>query len=89
MCYTHSPAVKITNAVEYNGYVYWATSTKLHRHSVAGITNSLSPELNWATFSVGSDYHPMCVYQEYLFIGDGWKLASVYSDSDVFKQAHT
>jgi hypothetical protein len=65
----------------YNGYVYYATATKLGRFSLDS-GDPIDPENNrndeFATFSVGDPlFHPMTVHNLKLFIGDGNKVVSV------------
>src|SRR3989344_4495565 len=68
-------------AEEYNGYIYWATSTRLHRIAIADADNSwASVSHDWATFTVGNtSWHPMAKQNLKLFIGDGNLVASVNS----------
>lgn len=68
-------------AREYNGYVYWATQSRLHRISTA---NALSEStwttlsLNWGTFTNGDLlFHPMVENNLVLYIGDANLLAQV------------
>lgn len=74
---------KCLGAIEFNGYVYWATQSRLHRITT---TNALvatwtTLDLNWATFS-NTDvlYHPMHELSLSLYIGDKNFLAAVYTD---------
>lgn len=71
--------VKCTGAAEYDGYIYWATESRLHRIAVASADDSWSGQtLNWATFAVtNKTYHPMAIQDLTLFIGDGNQVASV------------
>lgn len=73
--------VACLGALEYNGYIYWATESRLHRIAIANADDAWTGEaLNWATFGVtNSLYHPMAIQNLTLFIGDGNRLASVSS----------
>jgi hypothetical protein len=74
-------------AIEYNGYIYWATQSRLHRipadnaKGSADWTANAVP--NWQTFLVtDSQYHPMVIQNLDLYIGDGNLLAIVDSDEN-------
>ena len=63
----------------YNGYVYYATATKLGRFvpETEGDRND-----SFQTFAVGDPaFHPMTVHNLKLFVGDGNKVASIDSAS--------
>lgn len=72
----------ILGAEEFDGYIYWATATALHR-----ITTALAAsEATWSTYDVGdvypatlttSSWHPMVKSGLYLFIGNATQFASV------------
>lgn len=92
LVYTVSAAAgesKILGAAEYQGYIYFATQSRLHRISIsladgssAWTTNAVP---NWATFGVTDiAFHPMFNHtkQQILYIGDGNQLAQV--DAGVF-----
>jgi len=66
-------------AEEYNGYIYWATESRLHRIAIANADDAWTGEaLNWATFAVtNASYHPMAKQDLTLFIGDGNRVCSV------------
>lgn len=73
-------------AAEYDGFIYWATQSRLHRIPIANIataqnwTNNAS--VNWVTFTnTDSEFHPMVVRGLRLFIGDANYVAKVYEDS--------
>jgi len=79
---------KCLGAVEYNGYLYWATQSKLHRIAMATAhatlanwtTNAVE---DWATFGVTDiSFHPMAIQDLSLFIGDGNQVAEVNEDGD-------
>jgi hypothetical protein len=83
LCYTTVAGAgesKCLGAEEYNGYVYWATQSRLHRIL---LTNALTTtwttlDLNWATFTNGDLlYHPMAVQNDVLYIGDKSLVAQV------------
>ena len=86
-CYDDSAA--ILGAEEFDGYIYWATATALHR-----ITTALaSSEATWSTLDVGdvfpatlttSSWHPMVKSGLYLFIGNATQFATV-DDVGAFK----
>jgi len=92
LVYTTSPAAGTAGclgATEYQGYIYWATQSRLHRVAVASAdgatawTANAAP--NWATFSItDASFHPMLNHtsQQILYIGDGNYLAQV--DAGVF-----
>ena len=68
-------------AMEYNGFIYWATPSRLHRVTIAGADDSWTAgavSLDWATFAVtDAGFHPMAIQNAILFIGDGYQVASV------------
>ena len=71
--------VKCLGAMEYNGFIYWATQSRLHRIAIANADDAWTGEaLNWATFAVtDADFHPMAIQDITLFIGDGNRVVSV------------
>lgn len=73
--------VKCLGAMEFNGFIYWATQSRLHRIAIANADDAWSGEaLNWATFAVtNASYHPMAIQDLTLFVGDGNQVASVNS----------
>lgn len=66
-------------AIEYNGFIYWATQSRLHRIAIGNADESwFNVSLNWATFTkTDSEFHPMAIQDLTLFIGDGNLVASV------------
>lgn len=74
-----------SGAMEHNGYLYWATQSRLHRISIANADDSwASVSLDWATFTkTDADFHPMATQDLSLFIGDGNQVALV-DDAGVF-----
>lgn len=83
-CYTQSGTPNILNAIEYNGYVYWFTSTGVHRLILSAIDEDWSsgstPELNYKTFTNGNTIaHPALELNNQLYIGDGKHLAELSS----------
>jgi len=58
--------------IYFNGYIYYATSTKLGRFNLVATWAD-----SFATFTNGSIYKPMCELNLSLFIGDGKYVASV------------
>lgn len=88
LAYTTVPAAGSAGclgAFEFNGSIYWATQSRLHKIAVANADDSWAGEsLNWATFGVtDSEFHPMAIQDLTLFIGDGNQVAEV-SDAGVF-----
>jgi hypothetical protein len=85
LIYTTSPAAGAAGclgAFEYQGYIYWATQSRLHRIVAAG--NDTAGEwtsnvaANWATFTNTDDlFHPMYELNQVLYIGDGKYVAQV------------
>lgn len=71
-------------AIEFNGYIYWATQSRLHRITLAGAddtTWSAGLASDWATFTnTDALYHPMHELSLTLYIGDAGILAGVYTD---------
>ena len=69
---------------EFNGYIYWATATKLGRQSVADAASETpwTPNNAWQTLTT-AEYHPMTVMGLYLLIGNDTKIATV-DDADIF-----
>lgn len=72
----------ILGAAEYNGYVFWATDTKLHCITIA----NAGSENPWATIDgiagfpktlTSSAWHPMVVQSIYLNIGNANTIATV------------
>lgn len=87
LVYTTSPtsgSAACLGAMEYDGYIYWATENYLHRIAVSSATaGTWSPAANWANFSNGdNEFHPMEIQNGVLYIGDGNYVAQV--DSGVF-----
>ena len=69
-------------AIEYQGYIYWATEKYLHR--ILAVGNDTSAEWtsnaapNWKTFTKGDAlFHPMKELNLVLYIGDGNLVAQV------------
>ena len=80
----------IIGAAEFNGFIYWATATKLGRQSTtnaAGEATWSSHDDNWNTLDTAS-FHLMTVSGLFLYIGNDRKLASV-DDSATFTAAGT
>lgn len=90
LVYTVVPAVgaaSILGAAEYQGFIYFATQSRLHRIAIgsadgaAAWTANAVP--NWATFTnTDATYHPMREVNLVLYIGDKNFVAQV--DSGVF-----
>lgn len=88
LVHTTTPAAgeaKCLGAKEYDGYLYWATQSRLHRIAMADAHATLAnwtanAAEDWATFAVtDADYHPMAEQDLTMFIGDGNQVASVNS----------
>lgn len=82
LVYTDTSNRKITDAYEYNSYLYWCTSSNLHRIAVANIDASWSGDVteNYKTFTNGNaTHHPMIEVYNQLYIGDGKNLAELSS----------
>jgi len=79
---------KCLGAAEYNGYLYWATQSRLHRIAMATAHATLANWTanaveDWATFEVTDiSFHPMAIQDLSLFIGDGNQVAEVNEDGD-------
>ena len=60
----------IMNAIEFNGYIYFCNATNLYRYQMGAANwDSIS---SFASFAVGNtSYHPMYVFLDQLYIGDG------------------
>ncbi|KKT30498.1 MAG: hypothetical protein UW18_C0015G0009 [Microgenomates group bacterium GW2011_GWF1_44_10] len=69
-------------ALEYQGYIYWATESRLHRIAATGNDTSgewtANAALNWATFTkTDALFHPMIELNQVLYIGDASYVAQV------------
>lgn len=68
-------------AFEYQGYIYWATQSRLHRIAVSNADNNnwaTDAVEDWATFSItDTEFHPMVEQNLVLYIGDGNYVAQV------------
>lgn len=92
LVYTTVPAAgeaKCLGAIEFNGYIIWATESRLHRilasnaKGAAAWTTNAVP--NWQTFSKTNKYfHPMMEQNLNLYIGDSNYLAEWNADDSVF-----
>lgn len=71
--------VKCLGAKEYNDYIYWATSIKLHRIALSGIEDwDANAVPNWQRFSISeTEYRPMQVQNGNLYIGNGQYVAAL------------
>ena len=87
--YTTSPTAGnagCLGAEEYNGYIYWATQSRLHRIPITNIATAQNwtdyDEPNWKTFTITDlEFHPMKIQNATLFIGDGNYVAKVDSSA--------
>lgn len=69
------------NAFEHQGYIYYASATKLGRWQIGSAWATRTD--SWATFTNGNaTYHPMFVKNQVLYIGDGYLVAQV--DDNIF-----
>ncbi len=60
-----------TGAEEYNGFIYWATQSRLHKIPISGLPNWATAVEDFATLTNSAEYHPMLEVNGVLFIGDG------------------
>jgi hypothetical protein len=73
-----SGEAKCLGAMEYNGDVYWATESFLHKIAITDLGDFDDAEENYATFAFGDDkFHPMVVQNLNLYIGDDLTVAKV------------
>lgn len=84
LCYTQGSSPNILNAIEYNDYLYWFTSNKIHRIAVSGIdadwTTGTTPTIDFKTFTNGNgNSHPAIELFNKLYIGDSYYLAELDS----------
>lgn len=74
-------AAPCLGAAEYDGYIYWATQSRLHRITVATADDNnwaVDATEDYATFGVtNASYHPMVEQNEVLYIGDDNQVAQV------------
>lgn len=82
LVYTTSPSAGATGclgAIEFNGFVYWATQSRLFRTAITDVPAFGAVAANWQTFSATDlEFHPMqIVLSNKLFIGDGHLVALV------------
>ena len=79
LVHTTTPAAgeaKCLGAIEFQGYIIWATESRLHRILATDAEGSGEWTANvsedWQTFTVtNTDYHPMVEQNLNLYIGDG------------------
>lgn len=69
-------------AIEHDGFIYWATESRLHRIPIANIATLAHWTANavedWATFTnTDSEFHPMVIQSNKLLIGDAHYIAKV------------
>lgn len=81
LCYTDTGNASIYSAFEYNGCIYWATSTHLHRIAVGNVDDAWAGDVteDYKTFANGNTNHPMVEMSNNLYIGDGSNLAELDS----------
>jgi hypothetical protein len=72
----------ILNAIEFDGYIYYASATHLGRWQKGTAWSTRTD--SWATFTVGdTGFHPMLIKNGVLYIGDG-KLVAQVDEAGVF-----
>ena len=69
-------------AMEHDGFIYWATESRLHRIPITNIATLANWTANavedWATFAnTDSEFHPMAIQFNALYIGDAHYVAKV------------
>ena len=65
-------------AREFDGFIYWATQSRLHRKPITDLTDWSDATEDWATFGVtDAAFHPMAEVSLKLLIGDGNQVAKV------------
>lgn len=82
LVYTDTGTEEIKGACEFNGYMYWTTSGKLHRKPFPGNVAWSDVVEDWKNLNT-SYFYPMCVQANFLVIGNYNTLATV-DDSGVF-----
>lgn len=87
LAYTTTPAAGSAGclgASEFNGYIYWATQSRLHRIAIGDADDSwASVTEDYGTFDVtNSEFHPMVIQDITLLIGDGNQVAAVDEDGN-------
>lgn len=80
--YTDGSNRAILGALEYDGYIYWATATNLHRKPLPGNSDWSDAVANWQTLD-SATYHQMTQQGLYLIICNARKVATV-SDTGTF-----
>lgn len=73
-------------AMEHDGYIYWATQSRLHRIAIGAIATAANWTANvvedWGTFTnTDANFHPMTKQGVSLFIGDAHYVAKVSGDT--------
>ncbi len=89
LVYTTTPAAGgagCLGADEFDGFIYWATESRLHRIAIGSIATAQNWTDNasedWATFTnTDSEFHPMVQQNLQLFIGDANFVAKVTGDT--------
>lgn len=86
LVHTTTPAVGgagCLGAEEHDGYIYWATESRLHRKTITDLSNWLGGVTqDWGTFTnTDSEFHPMVKQGTSLFIGDANYVAKVSGDT--------
>lgn len=76
-------AAACLGAYEWDGFIYWATQTRLHRIPTTGLGDwAANAVQNWQSLAGDTEFHPMIDQNLVLFIGDGTNVAQV--DAGVF-----
>ena len=85
LVHTTTPAVGgvgCLGAEEFDGFIYWATESRLHRKATTDLSNWADAVEDWATFTNTDDsFHPMQKQNLQLYIGDANYLAKVSGDT--------
>lgn len=82
---TDSPATEIFDAIEFNGYIYWATATYLHRLAIGNLSNDISATdvINRQALT-SATFHPMLVSMWDLYVGN-WSRVDKVNTSNVWE----
>ena len=84
LAYTTAPSgggAGCLGAIEFNGYILWATESRLHRIAIANADDAWTAgqvDDDWQTLTVtDASFHPMVIQNTSLFIGDGYQVSKV------------
>lgn len=75
---TATPWTKIISACEFNDYLYWTTSGKLHRIKLTDISSDWTwwESINWESLET-SNYYPMVASMWDMYVWHGWNIGKV------------